>query len=395
MIRGETTTELTNLAVVDASGQQFQEPRIRLVARGDYNTQTSVVQLEKLELTSSVISAGAAGRIAPVGGVQNAEISGQVGYDTERLAGLLRPYIGPGVRIVGRGTSPAWYRGPFSLATGSAGAGLRWDGANIYGLQVGPGELKASMTNGLLKIEPLNLTVSQGQMHLAPTVRMTPDPIELSLPRGPLAQQIQIDPVICSTMVKYIAPALADVATAQGTFSIDLDGCRIPLNNLAQGEVAGRFTIHTMEVGPGPLVRSLAVFLGRESPAKLRQESVIQFRMVGGRVYHQGLELIFPDLTIRTYGSVGLDQTLAIMAEMPVPPKWVANNPVAARALQGQIDPRPHQRNAQQAAARSESDAGVDAAVHAEGRRKRAPRRNEQATRSVVWTEEVGTVASG
>jgi hypothetical protein len=213
---------------------------------------------------------------------------------------------------------------------------LRWDEANIYGLQVGPGQLKAAMTNGLLKIEPLDLTVSQGRMHLAPTVRMTPDPIELTLPSGPLAQNIQIDPMICSTMVKYIAPALADVATAQGTFSIDLDGCRIPLSNLAQGELAGRFTIHTMEVGPGPLIRSLAVFLGRETPAKLRQESVIQFRMVGGRVYHQGLELIFPDLTIRTYGSVGLDQTMAIMAEMPVPPKWSQNNPIAAKALQGQ-----------------------------------------------------------
>jgi hypothetical protein len=66
--------------------------------------------------------------------------------------------------------------------------------------------------------------------------------------------------------------------------------------------------------------------MGRAAPAKLRRESVVSFRMVGGRVYHQGLELIFPELTIRTYGSVGLDQTLALMAEMLVPPKWLGNN---------------------------------------------------------------------
>ena len=93
---------------------------------------------------------------------------------------------------------------------------------------------------------------------------------------------------------------LADVATAQGSFSIDLDGCRIPLANPSAGELAGRFTIHSVEIGPGPLIRSLAVFLGRESPAKLRQESVVLFRMVGGKVYHQGLELMFPEFTIRT-----------------------------------------------------------------------------------------------
>jgi hypothetical protein len=58
--------------------------------------------------------------------------------------------------------------------------------------------------------------------------------------------------------------------------------------------------------------------------------------MVQGRIYHQNLELIFPDLTIRTHGSVGLDQTLAIMAEMPVPPRWIGNNPLGS-ALKDQI----------------------------------------------------------
>jgi len=135
--------------------------------------------------------------------------------------------------------------------------------------------------------------------------------------------------------LKYIAPVLADVSTAQGSFSIDLEGCRIPLDDPAKGELAGRLTIHSVEVGPGPLVRELAVLLGRAAPARLRRESVVPFRMVQGRVYHQGLELIFPDLTIRTYGSVGLDQTLAVMAEMPVPPKWLGNN-VLGSALRNQ-----------------------------------------------------------
>ena len=100
--------------------------------------------------------------------------------------------------------------------------------------------------------------------------------------------------------------------------------------------MAGRFTIHSLEVSPGPLVRQFAVFLGRETPAKLRPESTVLFRMVGGRVYHQGLELIFPEFTVRTYGSVGLDQTMSLMAEMPVPPKWLANRPMLAQTLRNQ-----------------------------------------------------------
>ena len=63
--------------------------------------------------------------------------------------------------------------------------------------------------------------------------------------------------------------------------------------------------------------------LGATSAVNLAQQSKIDFKMVQGRIYHRGLELQFPQSTVRTYGSVGLDQTLAIMAEMNVPVDWI------------------------------------------------------------------------
>jgi len=95
--------------------------------------------------------------------------------------------------------------------------------------------------------------------------------------------------------------------------------------------------VHSVNIGPGPMIYELAVLLGRASPAKLTRESVISFRLAGGRVYHSGLELVFPDLTIRTHGSVGLDQSLELMAEMPVPPKWRGKHELLDSALRDQI----------------------------------------------------------
>jgi hypothetical protein len=66
--------------------------------------------------------------------------------------------------------------------------------------------------------------------------------------------------------------------------------------------------------------------LGAASSIKLAQNSKVDFKMIQGRVYHRGLELQFPEVMVRTYGSVGFDQTLAIMAEMAVPPKWLRDN---------------------------------------------------------------------
>ncbi|MGD0519332.1 MAG: hypothetical protein ABSA26_17480, partial [Thermoguttaceae bacterium] len=353
LVKIEATADVNNLAVADSSGGKFQEQLIRLSARGDYENKTGTVRLEQAQIASSFVAATAAGRYAqsglektdgphdkmgpppssplsPLSSSPQADFTGQISYDLDRLCGLLHPYLGQNIRFAGRKDSGLSWRGPLTLAAGAANAGLKWDSADVYGFQVGPGEIKPVLADGVLRIEPAELAVSQGKVYLAPMIRLAPQPMELTVPPGPLVRQVQINPRMCAFFLKYIAPVLADVTSAQGAFSIDMEGCRIPLSDPAKGEFSGRFIIHSIEIGPGPLIRELAVLMGRETPAKLRREGVVPFQMANGRIYHKDLELIFPDFTIRTYGSVGLDQTLAIMTEMPVPPKWLENNPLAA-----------------------------------------------------------------
>ncbi len=329
LIQYEAAADVNNLVMADSSGGKFQEPLIRMSARGDYETHSGLIRLEQAQIASSFVAAAAAGRYAQVDNQSQADISGQVSYDLDRLCGLLRPYLGPNILIAGRGASPASWRGPLSLASGQANAALKWNAADIYGFQVGPGEIKPVLAGGVLQIESTELDVSRGKVYLAPKIRLSPQPMELALPPGPLVRQVQINPRMCAFFLKFIAPVLAEVTSAQGAFSIDMDSCRIPLSDPAKGTFAGKFIIHSIEIGPGPLIRELAVLMGRETPAKLRREGVVPFQMVDGRIYHKDMELIFPDFTIRTYGSVGLDQTLAVMTEMPVPPKWLENNPLA------------------------------------------------------------------
>ena len=57
---------------------------------------------------------------------------------------------------------------------------------------------------------------------------------------------------------------------------------------------------------------------------------MVAFQLIDGRVYHQNLELVFPKATIRTSGSVGLDGTLSLVAEMPVPKHWFGTGRAAA-----------------------------------------------------------------
>ena len=54
-----------------------------------------------------------------------------------------------------------------------------------------------------------------------------------------------------------------------------------------------------------------------------------------GRVEHQNFEIEVGDVVVRTSGSVGLDQTLDLVAEIPIREKWVQRDQVL-RGLAGQ-----------------------------------------------------------
>jgi hypothetical protein len=334
VIHCTTAAEVTDLAVGDATGQKFHEAKIALNAVAEYDNKTKYVKIDKAEISSSTVAASALGQVG-MKDQTSADINGQVIYDLNRISDLLQPTFGRKVRLFGRGSGPVTWRGPLSLDKGQAATELQWDRAYAYGFDIGPATVKPRLEGGIVTIDPMQIDVSQGKLLLAPKVRLSPT-MELTMPPGPLAQQVQISKDMCDMFLMYLAPILADVTDARGSFSIELLNCRLPLLNPKQGDLAGKFIVHDVEIGPGPLIKELATLMERETPAKLRQQSVVNFQMYQGRIYHDNMELIFPEFTIRTRGSVGIDdQTLALEANMPIPPKWLVNNP-AATALKDQ-----------------------------------------------------------
>ena len=59
-------------------------------------------------------------------------------------------------------------------------------------------------------------------------------------------------------------------------------------------------------------------------------EQSVDFKLADGRMHHQGLTFQFQDVTLRTSGSVGMDETLNLIAEIPVPDEWVAGKKLLA-----------------------------------------------------------------
>lgn len=334
--RGTLGATIDNLLVADSFGQRFGEPQVRIALRGDYDNATGQFQLHECALASASLTLQAAGKVSGSAAPQTADVSGTAQYDLQRITELARPWLPNGIRLAGSGKDAFSIRGPLDLARVQAEASAGWTSGSLYGFQAGPGQLKARLADGVMRCEPIACTLSEGKMRLTPQIRLAPDPGEITVEGGLVADQIRVNPTMCHYALAYAVPALAGVATAEGRFSLQLERCRMPLADLGAGDVAGKLVIHSVAITPGPLVQQLAAALGHGSTANLSRESSIPFAMRDRRVHHEGMELVFPDVTVRTKGSVGLDRSLLLVASMPVPQKWIGQNPLGA-ALQNQI----------------------------------------------------------
>lgn len=327
LLHANLDSTINNFTLSGPAGKPLTQPQMRLLVQATYNPSTQALEFQQLSLASGIIDGNATGRTTG-GNDSRIDLSGNFQYDLEKLSDLAQPYFEGKLRLVGRGTTPLTLAGPLDPQTIEGSAALGWTEGYAYGLRLGAGQLKGRMAGGQVQFDPLAMDASEGRLQLSPTLRLAP--LELSLASGVVAQQIRVDPATCEALLKYVVPALSELSTAEGKFSIQLDTCRIPLDDPAAGQLSGRLTVHSLQLSPGPLVTELGNLLGHPGPAKLTPESVITFHMRDRKIYHEGLELALGDATVRTSGWVGFDQTLSLAAQMPFPQRLITDNALGA-----------------------------------------------------------------
>jgi hypothetical protein len=379
----QNVAQVTTALPAAASGWNtlWQEPKLKLAATAAYDGSNGLVDVSRIEAAGDTISFAARGKLSDLATRCTTELDGQVAYDLQKLSSRFRSQLGDDFQIAGRDTRPFSFRGPL-IGTGTtsnanglhpvstvgaagsdvaslesaftqmiAQASLGWSSASVQGVAIGAGEVDAKLANGQLVIAPMDLAVSEGNLHLAPTVLLDRSPMVITLPAGPVAERIRISPQMCKGWLKYLAPLVADAAAAQGNFSVSLEQAAIPLDVPTAGQVEGVLEIHTAQIGPGPLSQQLLLLaaqikaiadgnlLGAPTATTERWLDLppqrVAFRMAENRVYHQGMQMAVKDVVIRTSGSVGTDQTIALVAEIPIRDEWLSKSQYLA-ALRGQ-----------------------------------------------------------
>ena len=373
----QSSATIVNASHASAMHEVWREPVVKLAGRQRYDQKSDSLAIDELFIQAASLHLAIRGRIESLCGRPVADLAGEVDCDLADLSRKLSPILGPSIQLTGRDKSQFTLRGPLAgvpasiSATGKASPGspspaitltsiasgddaggslvspelagnakLAWQSANVHGLLVGRGDLVASLDGGIIHFAPLQVPVSEGRLLAQPRIDLRSQPATVYVDKGPLIENVRISPQMCQTWLKYVAPLLADATRAEGRFSIALDGARIPLLDQRQSDVHGQLTIHNAQIGPGPLAQQFisiaqqvkSVIDGRSlgsggtggSTWLVVPEQAVRFDVSDGRVQHHGLVVTAGDVQIRTSGSVGMDETLALVAEVPIQDSWVA-----------------------------------------------------------------------
>lgn len=148
--------------------------------------------------------------------------------------------------------------------------------------------------------------------------------------------------------LQLIAPVLADNVIVEGRATLTVDECVVPLDNRPSGDPADATRISgtlrlddvTAELN-NPLIREISTTVSQlfrfEMPSTLQvaDESTVRFQWRQGRVYHEGLVFLLPelspDLVFETRGEVGLDDSIDLIVEAQLPWTLLGDAPLFQR----------------------------------------------------------------
>jgi hypothetical protein len=358
--QGDTTTFGGTLDVKDyAYGPRakptWAEPVMKLDLDAKYDLTPGRLTMLRGRLERPGAAVEAKGTWANFDTTQDVNVSGTVAYDLALLTPELRKAVGGGFQAAGKGSRPFAVAG--SLAPGgavtakvgpppnpygklTADAAVGWEAVTAYGFDMGPGEMRVKLANGVGTVSPVKATFGGGQITVTPAVRLDPAPGEVSFAKGKLVDRAKLTPAVCASALGYALPVIANAAQADGEISVVLDDNRVPLADVTRATAKGQIVVHKAAVGAGPVVTEIVKLLGEPSArVVLANEMTVPVRVEGGRVYHENLALTVNGYVLKTTGSVGFDGSLALVADVPIPGTFpgLKNNPALKKALAGKV----------------------------------------------------------
>lgn len=330
----------------------FSEAKLGLTGDVALANDFNAVRFQNATLDSPSLQATVNGTIEDLGGSMLADLQGTWRPSWEKINSLLAAYTGNALRFAGQGEDQFVLKGPLfetNLQPGSpepwvalamqAAASFGWERGEILGLPVGQSQMNLNLDRGIAKLQSNGIPFAGGVVQLAPQIDLRGEAPVLLMEQSRIIDNVALQPETARQWLKYVAPLVADATSARGNFTVDINRAKIPLFEPAKMELQGSVQLTQVVIGAGPTAEQLlgtvkqirALLKPGSSDRDLNtwlqmSEQTVPIQVKNGRVYHDRVKLAHKDVVIQTSGSVGFDQTLNLVAEIPIADDWIAGN---------------------------------------------------------------------
>ena len=321
-------------------------------AGADFGSDSLVLKNAKASVSGLVVTAS--GEVNELATSKTVKLDGLIDYDLQTLGPRLRGLLGDQIILSGRdrrafrvngslASGPADTQFAADQSTAASGSkvakgefpGLKgefsfgWEKANIYGFAAGNANIDGKLADSWVVTKPVSFSLNGGTADLRPGLFLGTQAIYLQHPAGMIAQNVKLTREMCDGAIQYIAPVLAQAVNVEGLVSLQINETEIPLGHLDKAKISGSLFLKDVAATGSPLMQELFVITEGKATLEIAKDTEVKFRVENGRVYHENLRVQLPGMLVTTSGSVGFDRTLAITAEMPLPPNVLKNKVVA------------------------------------------------------------------
>lgn len=337
----------------------FRDPQTQLDSQFSLADDFDSVELRFLKLQSTAGQIEAQGLLAELTGRLVANLDGAWSPNWSQLQPLIATYTGGTVFLTGSGKKSFSVRGPlFSDSSEPTSAWLpeelqastsfRWDEGRFLEVPIGASEISVQLKDRLASVGTRGIPFSGGVIQASPVIDFRSDQPQLIMSPTRIIDQVALTEVTAREWLKYVAPLVADSTSAQGVVTLDMENLKMPLLDPMDLQAQGAIQLDNVVLGAGPLAEQLIATV-EQLRAILRPESrdrdfrtwlrlnrqQIPFIVRDQQVYHENVTMVINDITVITQGSVGFDQSLNMLAEIPIDDSWIEGRPLLA-GLRGQ-----------------------------------------------------------
>lgn len=316
--------------------------------------------VEEVKINSTPVTFRGTGTITDLHGECTVRIEGHIDYDLTPVLDLLSEEVRPHVEVQDLRTDRFRVEGPLAktvdghlrwdLSRLRYETNVAWDSADILGIQSQKANLVARISDGVLTIDPQNLPVNGGRFHARPEIQWADLPIRVTTEAGPVFSDVEFSEPMCRLWLKYLSPVFADATRTTGRFSMSLASLSYPVGDIAAGHASGVLSIESAELRPGPfaasivdVVEAVRSLVSGKQPGGVGQRPIVRlekqqagFTVDDGRVWHDRLTIQIAGTAVHTSGSIGLDESLDLLLEIPLPDNWFRSE-ILSSSLGGEV----------------------------------------------------------